>query len=110
MSPDDRERLSAGLLDRLGRREDRAFELGMGLRGLGDQRHVCAVAGGAKPDRKADSAASAGDEEGLALEGASRHSARTVTLRSCPPPECTTAGSPGASRDRSNPTLPESPS
>ena len=69
---DDRQRLAARLLDRLGRRVDRALELGMRLGGLRDQGHVRAVAGRANRDRKADAAAAAGDEEGLALRGSGR--------------------------------------
>ena len=65
---DDRQRLAAGRLDLLGGRVDRALELGVRLRGLGDQRDVGAVASGAQGDRQPDAAAGAGDEEGLARE------------------------------------------
>ena len=56
------------------------------------------------------SAASARYEQRLSGEGASGHSARTVTLRSCPRPGCTTDGSPGRSTDRTRRTPRESPS
>jgi hypothetical protein len=52
---DDRERLPAGGLDLLGRREDRAGQLRMRLGGLRHQRDLCAVAGGADSNCEADS-------------------------------------------------------
>ena len=54
---DDRQRAAAGRLDLLGRRVDRALELGVRLGGLRDQRDVRAVARGAQRDREADAAA-----------------------------------------------------
>ena len=53
---DDRQRLAAGLLDLLGGRVDGAFELGVRLGRLGDQRDVRAVARGAHGDREPDAA------------------------------------------------------
>jgi hypothetical protein len=64
----DRQGLAARRLDRLGSGVDRALELGVRLGGLGDQRDVRAIAGGALRDREADAAARAGDEHGLAFE------------------------------------------
>ena len=61
---DDRQRLPAGRLDLLGGGVDRAGQLRVGLGGLGQQRHVGAVAGRAQRDREADAAAAAGHEQG----------------------------------------------
>ena len=54
---DDRQRLAARRLDRLGGGVDGALELRVRLGGLGDQRDVGAVARGAQRDREADAAA-----------------------------------------------------
>src|SRR5215472_16430383 len=55
---------------------DRAFELGMRGLGLGRDRDIGAVAGGAQRDREPDAPRSAGDEEGLAFERHRRHRLR----------------------------------
>ena len=65
-----------GLFDCFRRRMDRAFELGMRGLGLGRDRDIGAVAGGAQRDREPDAARSAGDEEGLAFERHRRHRLR----------------------------------
>ena len=61
----ERQRLAAGLLDRFGRGEDRAFELRMRLGRLRGDRDIGAVARGAKRDREPDAARRAGDEKRL---------------------------------------------
>ena len=66
---DQRQRAAAGLLDLGGGGVDRAFELGIGLGGLGGDGDVGAVARGALGDGEADAAAGAGDEQRLAFEG-----------------------------------------
>ena len=66
----------AGLFDCRRRRMDRAFELGMRGLGLGRDRDIGAVAGGAQRDREPDAARSAGDEESLVFERHRRHRLR----------------------------------
>jgi hypothetical protein len=73
---DQRQGLAAGLFDCLRRRMDRAFELGMRGLGLGRDRDIGAVTGGAQRDRESDAARSTGDEEGLAFERHRRHRLR----------------------------------
>ncbi len=64
----DRQGLSACLLDFVGGGVDRARQFGMCLGGLRGDHHIGAVARRAQRDRKADSPAPAGDEKGFALE------------------------------------------
>jgi hypothetical protein len=56
--------VAAGLLDRRRGRVDGARQLGVRFGGLGEQRDVGAVAGGAHRDRLADAAAAAGHDDG----------------------------------------------
>ena len=63
---DERQRLAAGALDVLGGGVDGAGELRVRLGGLGRDRDIGAVAGGAQSDRQPDAARGAGDEQGLA--------------------------------------------
>jgi hypothetical protein len=80
----DRQGLSARVPDLLGCGVNSAGQLGVRLVGLGDQRNVGAVLGGAPCDRQPDPAAAAGDEDRLALQG--RRSTRAHVRDSCAVP------------------------
>jgi hypothetical protein len=69
----DGKRLAAGLLDLLGSRKDRAFQLGVRLGGLGGDGDVGAVARGPERDGEADAATGTRDEQRFPL-GTSRSS------------------------------------